>query len=628
LPHYLRTFVLHIAVLERFCAPLCDALVLSGASESHYSQVLIEQISRMNLFVIPLDDARRWYRFHHLFADVLRGRLKDGANPDTIVELHRRASHWYQHQELIHEAIYHAMEANAPEVAADIIEARGHSVIARGELTTVIGWIRALPESVFHERPRLLLTLAWALPNTGAIDDVLRYLAMAEAIIARKPDQLLQSECSAIRLAPMVLQEHNAEASALGVEILQYLPPNHMFRPITSVITGVALFRQGRFAEAVQLLSQAVVESRAAKALFYLIPSHDFLAAIARERGDFAEAERKYQQSLDKSKGSEGTVLPLAGMPLVGLGRLRWLQGQWEAAEQAYVEGLRLCVLLNAAAFYFMEGYIGLAEIRRTQGRYAEALELLSVLEDRVRVLGNPVFLDTITAHRVRVWLMQKEDAAVRWLNEHNLQRGSTLVFVREDEYVTLIRVLLTTGQLDTAFAWLDEVEALARAEGRMRSVVDLLVLRAVAHYTQQDRERANAVVLQALDLAAPMNYISAFVSEGTPVAALLREAHARNIYPGYCERLLAAFSHAEHVVIPEQPAKPRQSTTLLPEPLNERELEVLRLIAQGHSNQQIADRLVVAISTVKWHINNLYGKLGVGTRTQALARATQLGLL
>jgi LuxR family transcriptional regulator, maltose regulon positive regulatory protein len=656
-PSHIQTFLLQTSILDRMCGPLCDAVmgieneklkienepsdrsssqlsILNSQFLDAYSQRLLEQLERANLFVTPLDAERRWYRYHHLFAEVLRERLRRGAASAEVATLHLHASAWYAQHGSVPDAIQHALAAEAPDVAAQLIEAHGQRLIARGELLSLTRWLRLLPDTSLRARPRLLVLLAWLLPNTGALADVARYRAEAEALLADNPDPVLRSEFLALQLQPLIFQDRTDEVIALGRQVLDHLPAEHFFHSVSGVITGLAYLRQSQLAEAERILSVAVAEAREKQALFFLVSGLARLAMIAVERGEFARAEQFSAEALAECRGPNGILSPIAGMALVGLGRLRGWQGRLDDATRTLEESLELCGQLNAAPFFFLDGYTGLADLHLAQGRFPEALHQLALAEERVHRFANPAFMATIAAHRASIWRAQGNHAFIAWLNDRHPRSEEPLTAVRDKEYVTLVRGLIDTNQVSVALRWIDRLAAFAHDTGRIRSEVDMLVLRVMALQHQGEARTADTALARALALAAPMGYVSIFVEEGAPMAALLREAHTRGIAPSYVEKLLAAFGELKieneewRKVATQAHSQFSILNSQLPEPLTTRELEVLRLLAAGASNGVIAEALVISIGTAKKHVNNILAKLDVRSRTQAAIWARDHGLL
>jgi LuxR family maltose regulon positive regulatory protein len=647
-PSHLQRFLLQTSILDRMCGPLCDAVTDFGLpilefeihssiqnpkSKIQNSQLILEQLERANLFVTPLDAERRWYRYHHLFAEVLRARLQSGVSPAEVATLHRQASAWYAQHGAVPDAIQHALAAEAPDIAAQLIETHGQRLIARGELLSLTRWLRLLPDTTLRARPRLFILLAWLLPNTGALADAARYRAEAEALLADTPDPVLRSEFLALQLQPLIFQDRTDEVITLGRQVLEYLPVEHFFHSVSGIITGLALLRQSQLAEAEQILTAAVIEAREKQALFFLVSGLARLALVAVERGEFAQAEQFSAEALAECRSPNGTLSPIAGMALVGLGRLRGWQGRLDDATRTLEESLELCGQLNAAPFFFLDGYTGLADLYLSQGRFPEALHQLALAEERVRRFANPAFMATIAAHRASIWRAQGNPLFIAWLNDRDPTSEEPLTAVRDTEYVTLVRGLIDTNQVPAALRWIDRLAAFAHDTDRKRSEVDMLVLRVIALHHQGEVRAARTALVRALALAAPMGYVSMFVAEGAPMGALLQQAHAFSSVPSYVEKLLAAFGRTGGRGLSPEGIDPATSvlnpqSSVLVEPLSARELEILRLIADGQSNQAIADTLIIAVSTVKRHINNLSGKLAVQSRTQALVRARELQLL
>lgn len=560
-PPQIQRFLLQTSILERMCGPLCDAVVTDEGGRMkdedrgpgfirHPSSLILAQLERANLFVVPLDAERRWYRYHHLFAEVLRERLRRGTPALTVAALHQQASTWYAHSGLIPEAIQHAFAAELPDTAAQLIEAHGPQLIAQGEIKSLLRWLRQLPDSTLRGRPRLLVLLCWLLPNTGALDDVARYRAEAEALLAESADAALRSEFLALQLQPLVFQDRTDEVIAIGTQVLAHLPADHFFRSISGVMTGLALLRQSRLVEAERTLSSAVTEAYARQALYFVVSGLTRLGMVAAERGDFALAAQRYEEAIAACRGTHGALSPIAGMALVGLGRLRGLQGRVDDGIQLLEQALTLCAQLNAAPFFFLDGHTGLADLYATSGRIPDALQQLALAEERLRPFPNAVFVDAIAAHRAAIWRAAGDPAFLTWLHERRQPVDVRQAGVRDKEYLTHIRGLIDTGQSVAALELIDRLAAFARAMGRVRGEVDLHVLRAVALRHQGDAQAAQAAIDSALALAAPMGYLSIFLEEGAPMAApLARMKPSTWLRPGaeggrmkeYLSALLAA---------------------------------------------------------------------------------------
>jgi LuxR family maltose regulon positive regulatory protein len=482
-------------------------------------------------------------------------------------------------------------------------------------------------------RPRLCFLLAWLLPNTGALDDVARYRAEAEASLADNPDPVLRSEFLALQLQPLIFQDRTDEVIALGRQVLEHLPAEHFFHSVSEIITGLAYLRQSQLDEAERILSVAVAETREKQTLFFLVSGLARLAMIAVERGEFARAEQFSAEALAECRGPNGILSPIAGMALVGLGRLRGWQGRLDDATRTLEESLELCGQLNAAPFFFLDAYTGLADLHLGQGRFAEGLHQLALAEERVRRFANPAFLATIAAHRASIWRAQGSPGFIAWLNERHPLAEQPLTAVRDTEYLTLVRGLIDTHQVPAALGLLDRLAAFARDTGRRRSEVDMLVLRAMALQHQGEAQTAHTALARALALAAPMGYVSMFVAEGAPMAALLQQARASSSVPSFVDKLLATFARTEGRGLRTEGIDAADSvlgpqSSALVEPLTPRELEVLKLLAAGASNSAVAEALVISIGTAKEHVNNILAKLDVRSRTQAAIWARDHGLL
>jgi LuxR family maltose regulon positive regulatory protein len=639
LPQHLRTFVLQISVLDRFCASLCDAVVLDEHS-SHvpYSQVLIDEISRVNLFVIPLDDVGRWYRFHHLFADVLRARLQQGISPEQIVLLHRRSSQWHAEHGLFEQAIRHSLAANDVEQAIIILEQQVEGLITRGEVHSLMSWLALIPPESVKTRPDLLLAAAGVSLMHGNFAGMEEQLQQAERLLANSrtsvdTEDVVQGAdrgwstqgVETLRSLLARVQGDMPQAISLGRAALERLPKRfHFLRSTAAWNLGIAYWMSGDTNAAARVLHTLISDNQAPEHVHEYGVTVSSLGQMFALHGKLHEAERLYRRFLDHVAAIKVHVAAV-GMVYIGLGDVLRERNDLDAATHYLTAGIELGRRF-AGADVLVSGYVALVRVEQARGSTNSIREALA----HVQLLAPGALFELTGPQYVRLWLAVGDvDAAAQWAARSGLQCNDVIEPAEEAVYVLFARVLLMQQDLPAAIHLLERLVESTVAGERYGLAIEGSVLLSLA-YAQVGKKREALDMLQrALSYAEPEGYVRVFVDEGPPMTALLREAHARNIHPAYCGRLLAAFFDVKHPSLPPastQPPHPRAAT--LVEPLNERELEILRLIAQGHSNQHIAGRLVLALSTVKWHVSNLYGKLGVGTRTQALARAAELELL
>jgi LuxR family maltose regulon positive regulatory protein len=667
LPAHLQIFVLHTSILDRLCGPLCDAMLLgdialrqpgSNLSHSAYSQVLLEELDRINLFLVPLDDERRWYRYHHLFADVLRQRLATGATADTVATLHRRASAWFQSHRLDAEAISHALAAGAFDQAAGLIEQLAQVMLGHAEIATLRHWIGLLPEETLRTRPLLRIKQAWALALVNQLADALAVLDAVDRDMSvvtnpneepptdlgasntsedSEPDTLMLreifGESAALRAVIAVAQEDPLRSIALCQQALTQVPEQNLFvRGMATMTLGDASRRIADGMAARQAYLEAAAIGEKAGNLLLVLLAQGNQAALDEVQGRLHEAAQTYRQIIQRAT-QPGGELPFAAIGYVGLGKLF---REWNDLRGAVDHLVRATALGQQSGIegFTVDSSITLALVRMAEGDHASALALIQQATEVARRWNNPDSTLRLAAFEARVCLTQGQiDPAIRWAHQAQPTVVGEFGERYEIEHLTIARVLLAQRLPDAAEQLLEQLLAPAQAAGRTSRVIEILVLRALARHARADLMGALDDLREALTLAVPEGFVRIFVDEGAQMADLLHEAYARGIVPHYVARLLAAFSRTEgrgprtESVEATHSVLSPQSSALL-EPLTDRELEVLRLMAAGRSNAEIAQALVVAVSTVKTHVNRIFGKLGVTSRTQAVARAHELHLL
>jgi len=642
-PEQVRAFLLETSILDRLCGPLCDAVTGRGDS-----QQLLEQLERANLFLVPLDEQRGWWRYHQLFADLLRARLLR-QRPEQVPELHRAAAAWSEAHGLADDAIRHAVAAEDTGWAARLLERHFDALLQRAEGVTVDRWVEALPTKLVRSRPRLLLAQAvWAL-LVGRVDEAEPLLDQAEAALATAGDEpyepslgeavsLVANLPASIALARADLAGRRGDAEridAFGRQALAHLTEHDWaLHFLVDWYLAVAAWQRGQLAQAEQALVGVVAEQRAAAKGFLAVrPAYD-LGQVQRARGHLGAALRTYQQAL-AAVSEAGRPLSPAGMAHIGTAEVLYERGELEAALDHATQGVELCRQL-AYPLPLLAGLATLAWIRHIEGDRAGALEAIAEAEQiepspRVVDLLNPV-----PAVRARLSLAHGEVAeAARWVKDRGLSVDDEPTYPREREYLVLARLLSATGAPDRALPLLERLHALAVAQSRTGSVIEVRALQALTLSASGDQAGALAALGEALALAAPEGYLRVFVDEGTPMGALLgrlltggqaRIGAAGGVPPDYLVRLVEAFEQAGQVGT----ARPRRGGVLpgLVVPLTTRELEVLQLLAAGKSNPAIAQELVITLDTVKRHVTHILDKLGAANRTQAVIHAQELGLL
>jgi LuxR family transcriptional regulator, maltose regulon positive regulatory protein len=645
-PGPVQDFLLQTSVLERLCGPLCDAV--TGQTDS---QAQLEQLERANMFVVPLDEERGWWRYHHLFADLLRARLAHEL-PTRVPELHRAAAAWHEQHGLADEAVRHAVAAGETGWAARLVERHVETLLRRSEGATLDRWLSALPAESVRARPRLCLAQAVAAVVSGRLEAVEPLAADAERAFAAAGDEthepsvgralsvLANVPASIAFLRADVARLRGDAAGALDFDAraLAHLGEGDwLLRSQVAWNLATVHWVRGELGEAERALADLVAERVAAGEGYLAMRVCYDHSEVQLAQGRLGAAQRSYQRALEIAS-TAGQQPPPAGMAHVGLAEVLYERNELAAAHEHATQGVALCRQL-AFTQPLARGLALLARIRQAQGDTAGALEAIGQAErvglsPQLAAMYNPV-----PAWRARLLLASGEvSAAARWASGRGLRAGDEPNYPREREYLALARVLLAEHAPGQALGLLDRLHAKAAAQQRTGSVIEAAALRALALADGGDQAAASATLAEALALAAPEGYVRVFADEGAPMAHLLGRLAAaqrtgRVVFPGavpprYLDRLARAFRPAPPAGAAPSATRDAAGIGGLAEPLSGRELEVLRLLAAGKPNQQIADELVVSLATVKKHVGHILGKLAAANRTQAVARARVLGLL
>ena len=618
-PESVQTFLLQTAILDRLTAPLCDAV-----TERSDGQTMLERLEAANLFIVPLDDERRWYRYHHLFANLLRRRLSR-TQPDLLPALHLQASDWYEKTGLVGEAVSHALAAEDVERAARLVEGRALAMIFLGELTTLVGLLDALPDEVVRSRPWLCIAHAWALVFAGLLDAVELRLKGAETTLdtfgdARRAEgRHIAGHIAAIRAYIAALRGDMSRAAEFTREALEQLPEEDLaVRGLSAGLLGTVLRWSGDLVAAAQALARAIAITQAASDSHAAVEALYNLAAVQFAQGQLHKTVATCRDALllaDEYIERGGRRLPIVAPGYYLMSQVLREWNDLEGALRHAREAIELCEQWGwpeGLAF----GYLRLARALQAVGDADGAHEAIRKARQAASGL-SPWFGAHMAAHQARLWLAQGNlTPASHWAQESGLSADDELNYQYMGEYSVLARVLIAQVRLDEASRLLARLLEMTEAAGAMSYVIETLVLQALALQAQGKDDQALTVLERALSFAEPEGYVRTFIDKGAPMAALLRTAASRGIALDYVSKLLAAFGE---VAFPSAP---------LVEPLSERELEVLRLLAAGLSNREIAAELFLAVGTVKKYTSNIYGKLNVHKRTQAVARARELGLL
>jgi ATP/maltotriose-dependent transcriptional regulator MalT len=627
-PEDVRRFLLDTAVLERMSASLCNAL--TGRDDG---QLMLEKLERENLFVVPLDDERRWYRYHRLFADFLRGRLAR-EDPERLAPLHLRASEWCEENGLVAEAVRHALTAEDHERAADLVERVVGEVWFRGEAATLLGWLESLPEGAKRRRPRLLLEQATALMWVGRLDGVEPLVREAERVVETVwgPESIhrryLMGFAAAARAWHANLRGNPQEGIGFAQQALALLPDDPGPRTFATLSLAAAYSSAGNLEAASEAFSEAADLGLASGNVYGTLEAMGHRAGLQLALGRLQEAEDILRRALELASERGDDTANAAGEAHVRMGELLYEWDDLDSAEARLTEGVRLAGRTGQIGT-LVGGHVSLSRLRQARGDKDGAIEAAREAERLARSSGVGRLVAEAAAWKSRLHLALGELATATSEWERMGVGDEAPIVVREVEQIARARLLIARGEHEDALPLLSDLREAVRAAGRTGREIEILNLQAMPLRARGERERAVGTLTQALALGEPEGYVRSFVDEGPEMAALISEVlgarQRARIHPSdrvsarYLAKLMAGFE--------QEAAKPTTDEHLA-EPLSERELEVLALIAAGESNREIAIKLFVSTSTVKTHVNNLFRKLGARSRTQALARARELDLL
>jgi LuxR family maltose regulon positive regulatory protein len=643
-PKRVRTFLLRSSILERLSGPICRAV--TGDPDS---QDILEGIERANLFLIPLDEERRWYRFHHLFADLLRARLQR-AEAGRVPELHQRAAEWCEQHGLIDEAIHHALRSGDGTWAARLVEQHLGETLGRDERALLERWLSRLPHETVRSRPALCLAEGLRQLFLGRLDAVERLLEQAERAVdhGQGPAEfgvltevgmvaevaaaiaLLRSELAGVRGDPEQMAEYARSALAEMAE--DEHGPRFWARWLAE---AEAEWMRGRLAEAERASAELLAEGRAAPDPHPGMVAPFPLGQLQQERGRLTAALRTHREGLRLATQGARTSTYHAGLAHLGIAQVLYERNELDDARQHVGASFEL----GRQERWFREHErVASAWIHQALGEADSALEAMN---EACRLQASPQANShwyPARSERARLFLAQGQTPeAERWAEERALTENDEVSYVRERDHLVLARVLLARSDPGRALRLLDRLDALAESQGRQGSLIQIRAVRSLALQSAGDHQAALALLADALARGAPEGYLRVFLDEGPPMAALLHDLLAGRRQEQVAPADAVPRDHLAHLVdafeqagLPIRPPVGRGGVVVagLVEPLSARELEVLGLLAAGAPNRAIAEQLVVTPATVKKHLSRLFDKLGVANRTQAVARARALGLL
>jgi ATP/maltotriose-dependent transcriptional regulator MalT len=614
-PDTVRTFLLDTAILDQLTGPLCDAL--TGRNDG---QDTLEALERGNVFVVPLDDLRQWYRYHHLFADALRARLA-AEQPDRVRGLHRTAARWYAGQGRPADAIGHAAAGQDFEQAADLIEQALPEARRLRQHQTIRRWLRGLPDDVIRRHPVVNVVVAWSRLSEGDVDDAEGRLRQAEETLETVPregrtasDELRQLPMS-IAMYRAAIAQARGDVAGTAEQARRILdlagPTDHLARGAGAGFLGLALWAGGELDAAIATFSEAVGSLHAAGDLADELGGTVVLAAMWLALGRPVESERLYERALAAARQRPDVALPVTGDLHAGLADALVERNALDAA----AEHLHTAQDLGDAGSLpenRHRWYLAMARLRQAQGDLDAAADIL----EQAEALYLPGFFPDvrpIPAVRARVDIARgRLDLARTWAREHGVTAMDDLSYLAEYNHLTLARLLIAQRRLDEAVTLLDRLRTAAEGTGREGSVAEILMLSALARQAGGDLDDAVVLLARALGTAVPAGYTRLFLDEGAPMAALLGEVEKRHLAP----------------LLPGMSATAEPAAGVPNDVLSQRELEVLRLLASDLTGPEIARRLFVSVNTLRTHTKHIFTKLDVTTRQAAVRRATELGLV
>jgi len=649
-PEAIQSFLLHTAILNRLSAPLCDALV-SDIQPSASSQAILERLDAANLFLVPLDNKREWYRYHHLFADLLRYRLRH-EHPERLADLHRRASQWYEQADDPDEAIHHALAIPDFSLAAHLAEQYGLRMVGSSRLATFLSWVRQIPDDLIATRPYLCAGCGWAFVLTGQVEAAERHVQAGEAALSdfervyaapegrfitweevRGHLTAIRAYCARLRGDIPGVIEHSEQA-------LAQLPADAFtVRCVVALNLGLLHFYSGKLDAAQAAFVEAFeMACKSEENMFVAVSALSLQGDILAFQGKLRAAIERYHRVIELGTAGTGTPFPIPaiGMGHLGLAMAHYQRNELATAAHHLEKGLALAKQAgNSEAVIGV--YLAQAQFAVVAGDLARAEVLLDQTGELVRPYRTASrFYTSWMAIRAELYLAQDDtDAAAQCVAALNLQVTELTpqdltaggCWARLPEYLVLPRVLLAQGRLDEAVDVLERLVTVAEAGQYAAVLIEAMVLQALAWHLKRNSVRALEYLERALTLAAPEGYVRPFLDAGEPMHTLLRQAIARGVQTEYAQKLLTAFA-AQARRDSTFPALPDAAATPLYEPLTEREHQVLRLLAVGLSSTEVAEELFLAVSTVRSYIKTIYRKLDVHDRDKAITKGQQLGVI
>lgn len=664
-PEPIREFLLRTSLFERFCASMCDEIL--GGSPQSTSQDILDYLEGSNLFIIPLDHQRQWYRYHHLFGDFLRTRLEQEHPSEQIADIHRKASLWYEKHNLPSESLNHAFAARDYERALLLLGKVSTEFFARGQLREIIPWLNLLPRDLLRKYPPVNMLNAWILLSTGQLDQVeaclndieedLGYSAEEEKDTQAVPvgvrsllGELLcvRANLAFHRMEPqrVIVLSQKAMAYMDADRADGYLETDRSMRSVVAFNLSLAYEFSGETAKAIDAFELSLAFCIEEKNRYIKSNSISHLGGLQVLRGRLHQAVQLYQQETNEYE--RGTLIPspLTGLAYTGLANIHYEWDSLELAEENYQRGSELGKLWGNWET-LLPSHLGMARVKAAQGDQKGAFRCLEELSGMAPHYQAAWSLPILSAYRALLQARGGQiEAATEWACSSDLLSSSDIPYTRQTEAIILAQVLTSAGKFEEAIRLSTQLIEKAEANERWGHVIEILITQSIALYSAGDIDKSMQALERALSLAEPEGFRRIFLDGGVSTKNLLdhyrtrKDSRARSAKPGkatpnlkYVDQLLSGFPTTE-------PIKTRTSSRISPagsystageqivEPLSEREKEVLSLVAKGMTNQEIANSLYLSLNTVKTHVKNILASLGVRNRAEAIMRARELKIL
>jgi LuxR family maltose regulon positive regulatory protein len=648
-PEGTKDFLLKTSILDRMTGTLCEAV--TGQKEG---QKVLHQLEQANLFIIPLDNQRYWYRYHQLFTDLLRQRLEESHSPLEIKSLHLRASQWHEGNGLLVQAVEHALAAEDYQNAIRLIVLGSGDLFRRSQLNILARWWDQLPREVVGEHPTLCMLNAWAWLATGFPEKAENCLQLVEqkiglgmgALYAEREGTMILSpedrgalvEIAVVRAQLAITHGDIPKTSQLTNLVLPYLededllhihnPPKET-RSVVLFTMGVVHKLRGELREACDALSKTSVLAQERGNVHLTATAYGHLVGVLGALGDLDQAVQICKRGLTLIQEMAGERSPLSGLMYAELGNVLHEKNELEPALSNLQESIAVAKPWGILET-LLPGYAGLARARAAQGDWEGAFAALDELAEYG--LNKPQAVNPVVElTRAKLWVAQgKVDAAQRWLHAVGIEKDGEINFYNQENFILLARILVVQKEWDQAAELLDRVLKVTEAGNRRGSLIELLILKTLIHHGQGNQDQAVESLGRALAIAEPEGYKRLFLDEGEPMEALLHRASTQHISEEFIRELLTTFEAeapegADHSALQVKGKSPPPS---LVDPLTERELEVLRLLKTQLSGPEIARELTIALSTLRTHTQGIYSKLNVSNRRAAISKAEELGLI